>query len=136
MALISKEALENQNAAWRPTKRIFACGDQGSATPKTDDDSGAHGALLLVSFPDHQATLLVDQLNRFASASGGNVFLGEIAQDPHNGDYRTVSVDITKQDWHRLQSKLAQAGWQRFGHEGDLIHALPGGGFLVARPKF
>jgi hypothetical protein len=88
-----------------------------------------------VPFPDHQATLLVNQLNRLASANGGNVFLGEITQDPHNTDYRTVLVDVTKQDWHRLRVKLTQAGWQYFG-EADLIHELPGSAFLVARPRF
>jgi hypothetical protein len=110
--------------------------DGGSARPNFVDYNGGARALPPVSFPDHQATLLVNQLNLMASANGGNVFLGEITQDPHNSDYRTVAVDITKYDWHRLQLKLSNAGWQRFGYESDMIHELPGSGFLVARPKF
>jgi hypothetical protein len=31
-----------------------------------------------VSYPDHQASLLINQLNVIASANGGNVFLGEL----------------------------------------------------------
>jgi hypothetical protein len=100
-------------------------------------DSSAHVcAATTVSYPDHQASLLINQLNLIASANGGNVFLGDLKQDPHNSDYRSVSVDITKQDWHRLQTRLAQAGWQRFGDNDEMIHELPGRAFIVARPSF
>jgi hypothetical protein len=47
-----------------------------------------------------------------------------------------VLVDITKHDWHRLQGKLVQAGWQRFGDNDEMIHALPEQHFIVARPSF
>jgi hypothetical protein len=89
-----------------------------------------------VSYPDHQVSLLINQLNVIASANGGNVFLGEVELDPHNSDYWSVPVDITKQDWHRLQGKLAQAGWQKFGENDEMIHALPERHFIVARPSF
>jgi hypothetical protein len=89
-----------------------------------------------VSYPDHQASLLINQLNVIASANGGNVFLGELERDPHNSDYWSVLVDITKHDWHRLQGKLVQAGWQRFGDNDEMIHSLPEQHFIVARPSF
>jgi hypothetical protein len=89
-----------------------------------------------VAYLDHQASLLINQLNLIASANGGNAFLGELEQDPHNSDYWSVSVDITKHDWRRLQPRLLQIGWQRFGRNEEMIHELPNQQFVVARPSF
>lgn len=88
-----------------------------------------------MSFPTHTATALVEELNSIASANGGNAFVSGLQPDPHGNDYRSVTVDITRHDWHRIYGKLLAAGWRNFG-DGGIVHILPENHFLVALPSF
>ena len=88
-----------------------------------------------VSFPTQTAVTLVDELSTIASAHGGNVFVSGLQPDPHGNDYRAVTVDITRHDWHRIHGKLIAAGWRAFG-DGGLVHELPEGNYVVAQPSF
>ena len=88
-----------------------------------------------MSYPIQTASALVEELNSIASANGGNAFVSDLQSDPHGNDYRAVTVDITRQDWHRIHGKLVAAGWRTFG-DGGLVHVLPENHFLVAVPSF
>jgi hypothetical protein len=88
-----------------------------------------------MSFPIESASRLVDELNTIASAKDGNVFVGKLESDARGDDYRTVKVDITRRDWHRIHPTLISAGWSTFGDD-CLVHTLPYGSYLIAEPSF
>ncbi len=88
-----------------------------------------------MSYPVQAATALIHQLDSIASANGGNAFVGELQPDAHGPDYRSVVVDITRQDWRRIYPKLLASGWTSYG-EGGMVHNLPEGAFVVAMPSF
>jgi hypothetical protein len=88
-----------------------------------------------VPYPTQRASALADELNEIASANGGNVFVSDLQPDPHGSDYRAITIDITRHDWHRIHPRLVAAGWSSYG-DGGMVHSLPEQNYLVAIPSF
>jgi hypothetical protein len=88
-----------------------------------------------VTYPNESAQSAIAHLDAIASAGGANVFVSELASDPHGEDYRKVTVDITRQDWRRIHPKLVAAGWSNFG-EDSLAYSLPQQHYVIAQPSF
>ena len=89
----------------------------------------------MTSYPVETARDLIHTLNFIGSKNGGEIFLGELLDDPHGYDYRRVIVDVTRQHWRQMRGEVLAAGWRIFG-EDSLIHELPDGNYLLADPHF
>jgi hypothetical protein len=86
-------------------------------------------------YPTKNAMLFVNELCAIASRNGAEVFAGALETCAQGEDYRSVTIDVTRSDWRRLQPKLLAAGWKSFG--GDtLVHPLPDGTFVISDPSF
>jgi len=88
-----------------------------------------------MSYPLNIATTLVDELDAIASARGGNVFISGLKSDVHGPEYRVVTADITRHDWHRIYPQLVAAGWSSYGEHG-MVHTLPEGNYVIVSPQF
>ena len=88
-----------------------------------------------MSYPHDLANTLSLGLEHVATKSGSSIFVGKLESDPRGADYRCVVVDTTRSDWAKIRGKLNLIGWTPFGSD-SVVHSLPGGTFLVARPCF
>jgi len=88
-----------------------------------------------MSYPTDLANSLSLGLEQVASKTGSSIFVGRLEIDPRGTDYRCIVVDTTRSDWGKIRGKLNLLGWTSFGSDG-IVHTLPGGMFLVARPNF
>lgn len=86
-------------------------------------------------YPLDAASKFLEELSDIASAGGGNVFVGPIREDPRGQEYRYADVDINRRDWKRLHATFVSKGWTSFG-EDSVVHSLPGGAFIIAKPSF
>jgi len=89
----------------------------------------------MTAYPIESARDLIRSLTFVGSKNDGEIFLGDLMDDPHGYDYRRVVVDVTRQHWRQMRGTLQLAGWRAFGEE-SLIHDLPGGSYLLADPNF
>ncbi len=92
-------------------------------------------ALQPMLYPTRNAQLLVKQLGDLATQSGVEVFTGDLETCTQGEDYRSFTVDVTRNDWRRIQPKLLANGWKPFGGEA-LVYSLPEGTFVIADPNF
>ena len=89
----------------------------------------------MTSYPVERALNLINDMTVIGSKNDGEIFLGELSDDPHGYDYRRVVVDVTRQHWRQMRGAMLTAGWHAFG-EDSLIYDLPGGNYLLADPSF